>query len=151
MRRHPRTLAAVTDPAAPAEPDARTASQPSIGLGVAHLFWKLTPRAERTAVLTALKQAEADGDQVVTVAVLGHKADLAVMVVGDDLWRLRRVQTDLQRAGLELVDSYVSLTELSESTASSPTLLDSPHPTTRTVGRAGSFGASGPLRGRWTQ
>lgn len=104
----------MTDPAAPAEPDARTASQPSIGLGVVHLFWKLTPRAERTAVLTALKQAEADGDQVVTVAVLGHKADLAVMVVGDDLWRLRRVQTDLQRAGLELVDSYVSLTELSE-------------------------------------
>jgi hydrogen peroxide-dependent heme synthase len=115
----------VTDetPPAPAEadiapaPDAgpeRTASQPSIGLGVVHLFWKVSPRADRDEILAALKQAEADGDQVVPVAILGHKADLAVMAVGDDLWRLRRVQTDLQRAGLELVDSYVSLTELSE-------------------------------------
>jgi chlorite dismutase len=65
-------------------------------------------------VLRAVKQAEADGDQVVPVAVLGHKADLAFMVLGDDLWRQRRFQTDITRAGLEVADSYVSLTELSE-------------------------------------
>ena len=46
--------------------------------------------------------------------MLGHKADLAFMALGDDLWRLRRLQADLQAAGLDVVDSYVSLTELSE-------------------------------------
>lgn len=87
---------------------------PTIGLGVLHLFWKVAPLADREAVMAAVKRAESDGDQVVPVAILGHKADFAVMAVGDDLWRLRRLQTDLQSAGLELVDSYVSLTELSE-------------------------------------
>ena len=36
------------------------------------------------------------------------------MALGLDLWRLRRLQTELAAAGLVLVDSYVSLTELSE-------------------------------------
>jgi chlorite dismutase len=87
---------------------------PTQGLGVVHLFGKLLPLAEREAVLAAVKHAEADGDQVVSVAVLGHKADLALMALGDDLWRLRRLQTELQSAGVEIVDSYVSLTEISE-------------------------------------
>jgi chlorite dismutase len=46
--------------------------------------------------------------------MLGHKADLAFMALGPDLWRLRRLQTDLAQAGLDIADSYVSLTELSE-------------------------------------
>jgi chlorite dismutase len=87
---------------------------PTTGLGVVHLFCKLTPLADREAVVAAVKRAEADGDQVVTVAMLGHKCDIALMVLGDDLWRLRRLQTDLQAAGLDVVDSYVSLTEISE-------------------------------------
>jgi peroxiredoxin len=87
---------------------------PTVGLGVVHLFCKLTPLGDREAVVAALKRAEADGDQVIPVAILGHKADLAVMALGDDLWRLRRLQTDLQAAGLDVVDSYVSLTEISE-------------------------------------
>ena len=52
--------------------------------------------------------------QVVPVALLGHKGDLGFMAVGPDLWRLRRLQSDLQAAGLRVVDSYVSLTEVSE-------------------------------------
>ena len=36
------------------------------------------------------------------------------MALSDDQWNLRRLQTDLVAAGLDLVDSYVSLTELSE-------------------------------------
>lgn len=92
----------------------RSGSQPSVGVGVLHLFYKLGPLADRNEVLAALKQSEADGDQVVAVAILGHKADLAFMALGDDLWRLRRLQTELQRAGLDLVDSYVSITETSE-------------------------------------
>jgi peroxiredoxin len=90
------------------------AATPSVGLGVLHLFTKLTPLADREAVVAAVKAAVAGGDQVVPVAVLGHKADLAVMALGDDLVRLRRLQSDLQAAGLEVADSYVSLTEISE-------------------------------------
>ncbi len=46
--------------------------------------------------------------------MLGHKADLGFMALGPDLWRLRGLQSALQAAGLEVVDSYVSLTEVSE-------------------------------------
>ena len=46
--------------------------------------------------------------------MLGHKADLGFMALGPDLWRLRRLQTELAAAGLDVVDSYVSLTEMSE-------------------------------------
>ena len=90
------------------------AVSPTVGLGVVHLFCKVGPLAEAEAVTAAVQKAQADGDQVVTVAVLGHKADLAVMALGPDLWRLRRLQAALQSAGLEVVDSYVSLTEISE-------------------------------------
>jgi peroxiredoxin len=106
----------VPDPDAPeAQPaEAATPARPSTGLGVVHLFLKLTPFADREAVVAAVKAARADGDQVIPVATLGHKADLAIMALSDDLWNLRRLQTGLQQAGLDVVDSYVSLTELSE-------------------------------------
>jgi hydrogen peroxide-dependent heme synthase len=92
----------------------------SEGVGVVHLFWKVTPLSDRDAVLAAFKQVRADGDQVLAVAMLGHKADLAVMALGPDLWRLRNLQTELTLAGLELVDSYVSITEVSEYAADVP-------------------------------
>jgi hydrogen peroxide-dependent heme synthase len=92
-------------------------AEPAQGLGVLHLFFKLTPLADHQAILEACKPLEAEGYQLVTVAVLGHKADLAVMALGPDLWVLRRVQTELVQAGLDLVDSYLSLTELSEYSA----------------------------------
>ena len=95
-------------------------SQPSEGLGVVHLFYKTTILADRASALAAFETAQAAGDQVVAVAMLGHKADLAVMALGDDLWRLRRLQTDLTKAGFELVDSYVSITEVSEYAAGVP-------------------------------
>jgi chlorite dismutase len=81
---------------------------------VLHLFCRVGPGIDRQAVVQAVKDAGADGHQVVTVAVLGHKADVGFMVIGDDLWRLRQVQTALVSTGLVMVDSYVSLTELSE-------------------------------------
>ena len=46
--------------------------------------------------------------------MLGHKADLAFMALGPDWRELRRLQSGLQAAGLDVVDSYVSLTEVSE-------------------------------------
>jgi chlorite dismutase len=92
----------------------RDAVSPSVGLNVLHLFCKPTPLVDGEAIVAAVKAAQADEHQVVTVALLGHKADLGVMALGPDMRRLRRLQTELQSAGLEVVDSYVSLTELSE-------------------------------------
>jgi peroxiredoxin len=101
---------------------------PSVGWGVLHLFCKLGDTSSRPggagvddqAVIRAVKGAEADDVQVVTVAMLGHKADVGFMALGADLWRLRRFQSDLQGAGLVVVDSYVSLTEVSEYAAGLP-------------------------------
>jgi chlorite dismutase len=87
---------------------------PAEGWLVLHLFCTLTPLAEAEAISNAVKAAEGDDHQVVTATILGHKADLAVMAVGPDLWRLRRLQTELAAAGLVIADSYLSLTELSE-------------------------------------
>lgn len=89
-------------------------STPSVGLAVVHLFFRPGPSTDRARVLAALKFACDGEDQVVTAAILGHKADLCVMALSTDQWRLRRLQTSLVAAGLELVDSYVSMTELSE-------------------------------------
>ena len=55
---------------------------PSEGLGVLHLFCKVGPLADADAVRAAVGTAESSGDQVVAVAILGHKADLAFMVLG---------------------------------------------------------------------
>jgi peroxiredoxin len=87
---------------------------PSIGWGVLHLFLRVTPDTDAQAVVSAVKAARQAGDQVVTVALLGHKADLGVMALGPDVTKLRRLQTDLRHAGLDLAGSYVSLTEVSE-------------------------------------
>ncbi|MEE2697395.1 MAG: chlorite dismutase family protein [Actinomycetota bacterium] len=93
---------------------------PSEGLGVLHLFCRAGPFADPYAVRAAVADAESAGDQIVPVAILGHKADLAFMALGDDLWRLRGLQTGITGAGLEVVDSYVSLTEVSEYAAGIP-------------------------------
>lgn len=87
---------------------------PSAGLGVVHLFMKVGPASDRAAIEAAVEAAVAAGDQVISVAMLGHKADVAFMVLSEDLRRLRSLQTELCAAGLDLADSYVSLTEISE-------------------------------------
>jgi len=87
---------------------------PAEGLGVLHLFCSVEPSADAEAVTAAVKTA-ADGEhQVVTFSVLGHKADLGFMLLGPDWHHLRRAQSALVGAGLRVVDSYVSLTEVSE-------------------------------------
>lgn len=87
---------------------------PSEGLGVVHLFCDRGPEVDGAAVVRAVEACRADGHQVVTFAVLGHKAELGFMALGPDLWRLQQLQAELVAAGLVLVDSYVSLTEVSE-------------------------------------
>jgi chlorite dismutase len=95
-------------------------STPSVGLAVVHLFFGVGPLVDREAVTAAIGSARAEGTQVVTVAMLGHKADIGVMALAEDQWRLRDLQTALVAAGLELRDSYVSLTEISEYAAGVP-------------------------------
>ncbi len=95
---------------------------PQVGLAVLHLFCKTNPQNEeqpltninKEAIKEVAKKIVEQGDQLVTAAVLGHKADIAFMLLGEDLWRLRDAQTALAQTGLEIVDSYVSLTEISE-------------------------------------
>ena len=87
---------------------------PSTGLGVLHLFCKPTPLFDGESVVAAVKAAEAAGCQVATVAMLGHKSDLGVMAIHRDTRELRALQSGLQHAGLDVVDSYVSVTEVSE-------------------------------------
>lgn len=89
-------------------------STPSIGRAVLHLFFQVGPLCDRDEVLTAISAWRSEDDQVVTAALLGHKADLAVLAVSPDQWRLRQLQTSMVDSGLLLVDSYVSLTEVSE-------------------------------------
>jgi chlorite dismutase len=87
---------------------------PTVGWGVVHFFCKPTPLFDGEAVVAAVKQMEADDHQVVPAAILGHKADFCLLAIGPDLRRLWAFQTAIQQAGLEVVDSYVSLTEVSE-------------------------------------
>jgi chlorite dismutase len=87
---------------------------PTTGWGVLHLFCRPTPLVDGEAVVAAVKACEGAGYQVVTASMLGHKADACFLALGPD-WRvLRRFQTALHGAGLETVDSYVALTEVSE-------------------------------------
>jgi peroxiredoxin len=96
---------------------------PSVGWGVLHLFYRVDraraetdPKAGKR-VLDAVESLQADGHQALLFAVLGHKADLGVMALGPDLARLQAFQHELGQAPLVVVDSYVSLTELSEYTS----------------------------------
>jgi chlorite dismutase len=96
---------------------------PTTGWGVLHLFCRLAPDFDANALRKAVSAAEADGYQVVPVALLGHKADLGLMALGPDSWRLRRLQTEVVASGLVAVESYVSLTEVSEYAAGVPAEL----------------------------
>ena len=87
---------------------------PTSGWNVLHLFVKPTRRIDLNAVNDAISDLEAEGGQVVTAAIVGHKADACVMALAEDLWSLRRLQTALERSGLFVVESFVSLTEISE-------------------------------------
>jgi peroxiredoxin len=96
---------------------------PTTGWGVLHLFCRLAPDFDADALRKAVSAAEADGYQVVPVALLGHKADLGLMALGPDSWRLRRLQTEVAASGVVAVESYVSLTEVSEYAAGVPAEL----------------------------
>jgi len=88
--------------------------KPSEGLGVLHLFCKYQSEVDSAKVKKTVTDFLDKSLQVVVVVILGHKADLAIMVLGEDLWDLRDFQSSIDSAGLKVVDSYLSLTEVSE-------------------------------------
>ncbi|MHB1987333.1 MAG: chlorite dismutase family protein [Acidimicrobiales bacterium] len=124
-------------PVAGQEPVTPPALTPSVGWNVVHLFCKLrrppavegSPRSEQATghvardALDAIERARKAEHQVVTASILGHKADLCVLGLGPDLRELRSLQTALQESGLDVVDSYVSLTEVSEYAGGVPDAL----------------------------
>ncbi len=98
--------------------------EPKIGWGVLHLFYRVGAAARSDSAATEKQvvaavesfEAQADGSQALVFSVLGHKADLGIMVLGPDLARLQAFQAELRATALEPLDSFVSLTELSEYT-----------------------------------
>jgi chlorite dismutase len=97
-----------------------TPMTPSKGLNVLHLFCHVTGEVQRSVLHQALSEAHEAKLQVVTAAIMGAKADLCFMVLGEDLWDLRRFQSKIQAAGLTISESYVSVTEVSEYAAGMP-------------------------------
>jgi chlorite dismutase len=89
-------------------------------MGVLHLFGHPAAEFDGQAVISAVKTAQGRGVQVVSVSMLGHKADVAFMAVASDMRELRKFQTAVQTAGVFITDSYVSITELSEYAANVP-------------------------------
>jgi hydrogen peroxide-dependent heme synthase len=93
---------------------------PSRGLNVLHLFCHPGFDVDAGAVRKAVDDARANGLQVVSVAIMGAKADVCFMVLGEDLWTLRQLQSKIQAAGFVVAESYVSVTEVSEYAAGMP-------------------------------
>lgn len=93
---------------------------PSTGWGVLHLLYHVDRERAGADPGSAKRVADAvdaltsDGHQVLTFAVLGHKADVGFMALGPDLGRLHEFQHDLLGGPLVPASSFLSLTELSE-------------------------------------
>ncbi|OYV65559.1 MAG: chlorite dismutase [Actinobacteria bacterium 21-64-8] len=85
-----------------------------------HLFCHPGVEVDAGAVRKAVDDALASGLQVVTAAIMGAKADACFMVLGENLWDLRKFQSKIQAAGFVVAESYVSVTEVSEYAAGMP-------------------------------
>ncbi len=93
---------------------------PKEGWSVLHLFCVGAMDLDKAKVVAAVKAAREDGYQVVPFAILGHKAQAGFLAIGPSFVRLKELQRDIERAGLSVVDSYVSITEVSEYAAGMP-------------------------------
>jgi hydrogen peroxide-dependent heme synthase len=87
---------------------------PAAGWVFTHLFVQSTALVDAEAVHAAVKALRAADHHVLGAAILGHKADACFLAYGPDTRALRRFQSSLQAAGLALVDSFVSITEVNE-------------------------------------
>lgn len=94
--------------------------EPAVGLNVSHLFFSTQGKIDATRLRAAVDAAQKSDCQVVLASMIGHKADLCVMALCADMRQLRTLQTALCASGLVLLDSYVSMTEISEYAAGVP-------------------------------
>lgn len=86
-----------TKPAVSSEP---APLAPAVGWGVLHLFFTADAFVDGEAAAAAIRAIQGDDKhQAFVFAVLGHKADIGVMALGPNLWRLRKLQTELVRTG----------------------------------------------------
>jgi hydrogen peroxide-dependent heme synthase len=100
---------------------------PSEGWPVLHLFLKVDPAAARSLPdgaskeLTATLERWQDGVQLHLFSAIGHKADVMIVAIDEDLATLRRLQTEVLTTAaapaVRLDWSYLSITEGSEYTA----------------------------------
>jgi len=93
---------------------------PARGLNVVHLFCHSEREVDAGALRKAVDEATGAGLQVVTAAIVGAKADACFMVLGENLWDVRRFQSKVQASGFRVAESYVSVTEVSEYAAGMP-------------------------------
>jgi len=93
---------------------------PARGLNVVHLFCHPAGEIDAGALRKAIDDASEAGVQIVTAAILGAKADACFMVLGKNLWDVRKFQSKVQSAGFHVAESYVSVTEVSEYAAGMP-------------------------------
>ena len=90
---------------------------PSQGWGVVHLFLRVERGAIADGLLDAVGRFTAvDPQQVLAFSVLGGRADMGFMALGPDLDALDAFTKEILAGPVECVDSFVSLTELSEYT-----------------------------------
>jgi hydrogen peroxide-dependent heme synthase len=91
---------------------------PSEGWGVIHLMLRAFPGTGADEFVAAIERFTAtDPNQVIAFSVLGGQADMGVMALSPDLDALDRLTKELLAGPFECVDSFVSLTELSEYTS----------------------------------
>ena len=93
---------------------------PSTGLGVLHLFCKAEKIFDKDKLLAIVNEKKSENFQIIAVSILGHKADFALMMLSNDWVQLRQVERDISNCGTRIIDSYVSLTEISEYAAGVP-------------------------------
>ncbi len=103
---------------------------PTEGWSALHLFCRGTDSLDKAKVVAATKAMSENGYQVIPFAVLGHKAQVGFLGLGPSFVRLREFQRDIERSGLLVVDSYVSMTEVSEYASGMPAARKEPrlHP-----------------------
>ena len=93
---------------------------PSTGRGVLHLFCKAEKSFDKDKLLATTNEKKSENFQIIAVSILGHKADFALMILSNDWVQLRQVERDVSNCGARIIDSYVSLTEISEYAAGVP-------------------------------
>ena len=93
--------------------------RPSTGWGVVHLMLRAVPAAgDAEDVRAAIEEfRSADPQQVIAFSVLGGGADVGLMALGPDLDALDVLTKRVLAGPFEVAYSFISLTELSEYTA----------------------------------